>query len=47
MKDMKEYETALLEIKRFQGAEGKCKDYEDMVAGLIKQNIIDENMKLL
>jgi len=45
--EMKEYQAALEEIKRFWKSGGKCWDYDDIVAGLRQKGIADENLDLL
>lgn len=45
--ELEEYESALNELKRFRNTGVKCKDYDDIIAGLIKDKFIDENLSLL
>ena len=45
--EMEKYEPALLEIKRFKKIGRKSKDYEEIISGLIKKKMIDENLNLI
>ena len=45
--EMRKYESALREIERFEKEGGKCEDYCNIVAGLIKGRVIDKDYVLL